>query len=161
MIVVLSLVLGGVVYGWSLALFGRAGALLSVGLYALSPTLLAHARLVTADLAAALFFLLATGAIWRLLERVTPMRLAAAALATAGLLLSKMSGLLILPTAAVLILVRLGSSRGLELAWGCWRRDIRKPGPPAADDRRGGDSDRLPGGRRALGSLWLPFLGSA
>ena len=128
MITLLSMLLGGVVYGWSRALFGRAGALLSVGLYALSPTLLAHARLVTADLAAALFFLLATGAIWRLLERVTPIRLAAAAAATAGLLLLKMSGLLILPVAAVLILVRLGSRRGLEIAWGSWRHEARTAG---------------------------------
>ena len=111
MIAMLSMLLGGVIYSWSLELFGRPGAWLSLGLFVLSPTVLAHARLVTADLAAALFFLLATRAIWRLLESVTPMRIAGAAAATAALLLSKMSGLLILPIAAVLIACQWRSRR--------------------------------------------------
>ncbi len=107
MIVLLSLALGSLVYAWSRARYGSGGGLLSLVLYALSPTMLAHARLVTADLAACLFFLLATGALWRLLLRVTPARLAGTALAVSGLLLSKMSGVLILPIAAILILLRL------------------------------------------------------
>ncbi len=112
MIVILSLLLGGAVYCWSRSLFGQAGAWVSLALYTVSPTLLAHARLATADLAAALFFLLATRAIWSLLERVTPARIFAAAAAIAGLLLSKMSGLLILPIAAILITVKLRAPSG-------------------------------------------------
>jgi len=111
MIAVASVALGICVYLWSRALFGRGGALLSLVLYAASPTVLAHARLVTADLVAALFFVLATGALWRLLERATPARIAAAVLAVAGLLLSKHSGLLILPIAAVLTAVRFAIRR--------------------------------------------------
>ncbi len=127
MIVVLSLALGCLVYAWSRASHGPGGGLLSLALYALSPTMLAHARLITADLFAAGFFLLATGALWRLLERVTPARFAGAALAVSGLQLSKMSGALILPIAAILILLRLAPRRPagaqpsaptLELAFG-------------------------------------------
>ncbi len=118
MIVVISMALASVVYAWSRACHGPAGGLLSLILYALSPTMLAHARLVTADMTAACFFLLSTGAIWRLLDRVTPMRFAGAALATSGLALSKMSWVLILPVAAILALIRLRQERPLELGWG-------------------------------------------
>ncbi len=118
MIVVVSVALASLVYVWSRACHGPSGALLSLTLYALSPTMLAHARLVTADLTAAFFFLLATGTLWRLLQRVTPGRLATASMATSGLLLSKMSGVLILPIGAVMILIRLARNRPLETAWG-------------------------------------------
>ncbi len=118
MIVWLSVALGVTIFCGSRALFGRIGGLLSLTLYAFSPTMLAHARWVTSDLAAALFFLLASGAIWRLLERLSPARFAAAALATAGLLLSKMSGLLILPITVVLLAVRWARRRRLTFAWG-------------------------------------------
>ena len=91
--------------------------MLSLVLYALSPTILAHTRWVTADLAVAFFFLLAAGAIHRLLQRVTPIRFVIAALAISGLLLSKMSGLLILPIAAILIALRLVDGRPLVLSW--------------------------------------------
>ncbi len=128
MIVTLSLLLGGLVYAWSKAAWGRAGGLLSLALYSLSPTMLAHARLVTADLTAALFFLLATGALWRLLERVTPARFAGAALAIAALILSKMSGVLILPIAAILVALRLARRHPLELAWGARQRSIMPRG---------------------------------
>ncbi|MEE8526481.1 MAG: hypothetical protein V3T72_21310 [Thermoanaerobaculia bacterium] len=116
MIALASMALGACVYFWSRALFGPAGALLSLVLYAVSPTILAHARLVTADLFAALFFLLAAGALWRVLDgvatgRATVPRVAMAALAVAGLLLSKHSGLLILPIAAVLTVMRAVESR--------------------------------------------------
>ncbi len=111
MIVVISLALACLVYVWSRACHGPGGGLLSLALYALSPTMLAHARLVTADLAAAFFFLLSAGALWRLLERVTPARLAGAALAVSGLLLAKMSGVLILPMAIILILIHVARSQ--------------------------------------------------
>lgn len=124
MIVLLSLALGTLVYLWSRTVFGVAGGLVSAALYAVSPTMLAHARLVTADLAAALFFMLASATIWRLLARVTGPRALAAALAVAGLLSAKMSGLLILPMAGILILIRLAQRRPLEVVVGAWQRKI-------------------------------------
>ncbi len=112
MIAAASALLGAAVYVGSRALFGPAGALLSLVLYAVSPTILAHGRLVSADLFAALFFLLASAAIWKLFHRITVGRLAAAVAAVAGLLLSKHSGLLIVPIAALLAAARL--ARGVR-----------------------------------------------
>ncbi len=111
MIALSSVALGALVYLWSRALFGRGGAVLSLVLYAWSPTVLAHSRLVTADLAAALFFLLAIGTLARLLERVTAGRLLAAGLATGALVLTKTSWLLLLPMTALLVVWRLCSTR--------------------------------------------------
>lgn len=130
MIALLSVGLGALVYLWSRRLFGVPGGLLSLVLYAWSPTMLAHARMVTADLGAALFFLLAIGSISRLLARVTPGRLLAAGAAVAGLVLAKTSWLLMLPMAALLIggrVIRGGSWRACIGRWSIgartsWRR---------------------------------------
>ncbi len=127
MIAAASAALGWLVYVWSRSLFGRTGALLSLVLYAFSPTILAHGRMVTADLVTAFFFLLASGTLWRLLHRVTPARWAAAALALAGLLLSKHSGWLIVPIAAILVLVRLGRRLPLEVRSGTSRSRLTTP----------------------------------
>ncbi len=125
MIVIVSLALGGLIFAWSRACYGPASGLLSLGLYAFSPTILAHSRWVTADLTAAFFFLLSVWALWRLLQQVTPARLAVAALATSGLLLSKMSGLLILPMAAIMIAVRLADGSPLTLVgWSARHREV-------------------------------------
>lgn len=102
MIALLSAALGALVYLWSRSLYGRPGAVVSLLLFVFSPTVLAHAGLVTADLAAAFFFLLSAGAMGRLLERATAGRLAAAGIAVAGLVLAKMSWPLVLPIAALL-----------------------------------------------------------
>jgi len=117
MIALLSTALGLVVWLWSRRLFGQVGGIISLILYAFSPTILAHGRLITTDLAAGLFFLIAVTALWRVLHRVSPASVALSALAVSGLLLTKMSGLIILPIAGVLVLVRLISNRPTELVW--------------------------------------------
>src|SRR6266700_1461844 len=48
----LGVALGALVFGWSRSLFGSAGGLVSVALFAFCPHLLAHAGLVTSDIAA-------------------------------------------------------------------------------------------------------------
>lgn len=102
MIVLLGMGLVAAVFVWSRRLFG-AGCLVSGLLAAVSPTLLAHGRLVTSDLAAGLFFLLAVAGVWTCLRRVSPLRVLLSSLAAAGLVASKLSGLLIVPVAAVLV----------------------------------------------------------
>lgn len=111
MIALLSTALGLLVWVWSRRLFGETGGLLSLTLYTFSPTMLAHGRLITTDAAVSLFFLLAVTTIWWVLHRITPASILLGAVAVAGLLLSKSSGVLILPMGGVLVLVRLLSKR--------------------------------------------------
>jgi len=54
-IVLLGLLLGYYIFRWAKELYGSRAALLALFLYALSPNILAHARLVTTDLAVACF----------------------------------------------------------------------------------------------------------
>ena len=121
MIAGLSLVLGLGVWFWASRIFGPGGGLISLALYCFSPTILAHGRLTTSDLAAALFFILSVGTAWKLLHRITLATVLGAALAVSGLLLSKMSGVLILPVSVLLVLARVlwGAGRPTRLGNVC------------------------------------------
>ena len=66
--IVLSLLLGLYVLQWSYELYGRNGALLSLGLFVFDPNLLAHGQLVTADLPAALMTTMALYHFWHFLK---------------------------------------------------------------------------------------------
>ena len=124
MTAVLAVGLGLLVYAWSRRLFGPTGGVLSAALYAFCPTLLAHGCLVTADLAAALFFTASVWALWVALHRVSVGSVLTAALAVAALWQAKMSAVLILPMAAVLLGIRLAAGHPMTLAIG-GRREIR------------------------------------
>lgn len=110
--IALGVLLGWFVYRLARELFGTDVGVAAVALFAFSPTVLAHARLVTTDVGATAF---ATGSLW-LLARFArtggvPTVLGAGALA--GLAIAgKYSSLLLLPTAAVLAGIALFSSRG-------------------------------------------------
>jgi 4-amino-4-deoxy-L-arabinose transferase-like glycosyltransferase len=118
MIAVASAVLGLLVYFWSRRLFGAYGGLISLTLYVFSPTMLANGFLATSDLFAALFFTAAMAALWALLQRVTALTLLAACVTTAGLLLSKFSGVLIAPMGLLLLAIRLLNTEPLQIKLG-------------------------------------------
>ncbi|MDI6796963.1 MAG: glycosyltransferase family 39 protein [Desulfatibacillaceae bacterium] len=115
MVILASILLGIVVFAWSKSLFGAAGGLISLTLYAFSPTMLAHARLSTSDMIVTLFFLLCTGALWRLACRINPKTLLLAGAAGAGLVLSKMSGVLIAPIWLVLMVFAAWRKKPIEI----------------------------------------------
>jgi hypothetical protein len=119
MTAVLAVGLGLLVYAWSRRLFGPAGAVLSAALYAFCPTLLAHGRLATPDLAAALFFTASVWSLWVAFHTVSPRSVLVAALALAGLWQAKMSAVLIGPMALGLLGIRLASGRPMAVARGC------------------------------------------
>ena len=116
MISLLGAALCLLIYSWSRRLFGQAGGLLSLVLCIFSPTILAHGRLMTSDLAAALFFACFAWAFWTVLHKITPVTLLLSCLSAAALLLSKMSGVLLVPMAAILTVIRLYSKQNLILA---------------------------------------------
>jgi hypothetical protein len=106
-IAVLSVLTGLVVFFWGRQLFGTRGGLISLALFALSPTMLAHGALATSDMAAALFLTLSLWCLWQLLHEVTWLRVSASCLAMGGLFLAKFSAPVIVLIAAPLVVVRL------------------------------------------------------
>ena len=106
MIALLGAALVLLVYQWSSELFGWRGGFISMLLCAFCPALLAHGALVTSDMAVAFFFTFAAWAFWRLCQQATPARLVVCAFAITGLFLSKMSGVIILPVIAALLVIR-------------------------------------------------------
>ena len=114
-------VLGGLaVFAWSRALFGAAGGLLSLSLYAFEPTVLAHARWVTMDVPVAALGAWALFAWWRAARSgLRPLPCALAGLALGLALAAKFSALALLPAMAACELAaarRAGFGRRLA-AW--------------------------------------------
>lgn len=126
---VLAVALVALAWAWSRRLFGAEGGNLTLLLCVFSPMLLANGPLITSDIAASLFFLAAVGAYWRLLHRVTAWTTLLSGAATAGLFLSKMSAVLLVPIAGVLLIARLASAAPLSLA-------LPRPREVAARGRR-------------------------
>ena len=114
----LAVLLGLLLFAWSRSLWGSWGGLLSLALYATSPTMLAHGRLVTTDLPAALAF---AATIWAwsrwsdapdveaspngLLDRHRLGRLLVAATSLGLALGVKFSAILLLPVVGVALLL--------------------------------------------------------
>jgi len=107
MVVILSVILGGVIFACSRRLHGDGAGLLSLALYAFSPLVIAHGSLATTEMATALLFTLATLALWRVVEAPGPIPAVLAGLATGALLATKISGLLIVPIAVILVVARI------------------------------------------------------
>ena len=72
----LGVLLALVVYAWARALFGKPAGLLGLAMAVTCPTLLAHARLVTTDLPAALGFTATSWLVWRWLKAASLRRAA-------------------------------------------------------------------------------------
>jgi hypothetical protein len=69
MTAIMSVAVGLLVFLWSRRLFGTAGAFVSLGFFAFSPTFLAHGGYATSDVCMAFFMLASVGAYWRHLGR--------------------------------------------------------------------------------------------
>ena len=126
MIALLGLGLGLVVYGWSRSLFGPTGGMISLILYTFCPNLLAHGSLMTSDMAIALALTAALWCLWQLLHRVSWHRVLGTGLVLGLLFVSKMSAVLVLPMALLLLVVRLGAKQPLPVELGPSRR-VERP----------------------------------
>jgi hypothetical protein len=113
----LGVTLGALIYAWTRRLVSPAGAWVSLLLFVFSPTFLAHGPLVTSDLAAALFFTAATGAIWMALHQITAATVVGAAVLLAGAFLSKLSAPILIVVAIVMTIVRLIDGRSLTVGF--------------------------------------------
>ena len=79
---------------------------------------------MTSDTAAALFLAASAWAIWTALERLTLGRVLLSALIMGALFLTKMSALLIVPVALLLVGARLADGRPLGVSLGGFRREL-------------------------------------
>jgi tetratricopeptide (TPR) repeat protein len=98
-----GLVLGLLVFAWTREWLGPAAAIVAVGLYTCEPNLAAHAALVTTDLPVTCFMFAASYFLWRDVRRPTVSDTAALAIATAFAIVTKFSGLLLLPVIAIML----------------------------------------------------------
>lgn len=94
---VISLLAGLLLFTWARRLYGVGGAFCALALYALSPNILAHARLVTVDLGFAAASLLAAHACWRSAVKPVFGRAAWMGAALGLALLTKHSALVLVP----------------------------------------------------------------
>lgn len=103
--ILLTLLLGVLLYAWSYRCFGRSIALLTTALYAFSPTILAHGRYVTTDIGATLGFFIGITTFILFLQNRTGARFFAAGIAFGIAQLLKFSLILLIPMYGILILV--------------------------------------------------------
>lgn len=117
MIVLLGVALGAVIYTWSRRLFGPLGGIISLTIYTFSPTCLAHGRLITSDMAVTLAFTVSLACMWKAMHRISVATVLASSVAMGLLFVAKMSAVLILPVALLLLGIRVLVGRPLIVAW--------------------------------------------
>src|SRR5690242_17369114 len=104
-----------VLYIWGRCLVGTAAALGALFLYALDPTVVAHAFLTTLDVGLAAFTMLFLFALWHYLRNPNLKRLLLCGAALGAVLATKFSAVVLLPVAGLLILVAVWK-RGAQAA---------------------------------------------
>jgi hypothetical protein len=105
-----GILLGWFVYVWASSLYGTGGGLLSLFLYCLSPNILAHSGLITADLCLSTFGFLTVYLFWQNTRSPSVVRIITGGVALGLTLTSKYAGVIWIPLLVVLaVLERLRS----------------------------------------------------
>jgi hypothetical protein len=116
---VFTLALAALLGAWAGRLFGPIGGMAGLWLAVFDPTLLAHGKQVTSDVAVAAFMAAAVYAFWRWREAGHVGWLAAATLATTAAILSKLTALLLAPIFGLLLAIEAAA------AWRAGRKPTR------------------------------------
>jgi hypothetical protein len=106
-IVALGLLMGLIVYLWARDLYGPAAGVVALTFFAFNPTLIAHSHIVTADVGAATFLVLALYAFYRWALQPTPLRMLVAGLALGVAQLAKGTAVLLYPILLLLLVIAL------------------------------------------------------
>jgi 4-amino-4-deoxy-L-arabinose transferase-like glycosyltransferase len=114
-IMLLSLLLGALVYRWAADLFGARAGLVALFLYVFDPGIVSNSQLNTTDIGALAFGLLAVYAGWRAVRRPTARLTVLMGLALGMSMAAKVSGLFFVPMLAAPVGVAL-----LRAEWGRW-----------------------------------------
>jgi hypothetical protein len=103
----LGVALALVVFFWSRRLHGDGAGLISLSFCCFCPVVIANSGLATTDIATALFFALAVWSFWTLLHRVSGWTVLGCGLAIGGLMATKLSGVLFVPMAVLMLVAKL------------------------------------------------------
>lgn len=112
--ILLAVFFGWLIFIWTRNHFGSAPALMTLILFTLSPTILAHSRYVTTDLGAAFGFFIGVVAYISFLEKPTWRNVSFAGLAFGLAQLLKFSLILLLPIYSIMILAYIWSRPNLH-----------------------------------------------
>ena len=104
-VLVLSLLLGILVYRWAKRLYGRRAGVVALFFYAFSPTVISQSGLATQDLGVAFFVTLALYHFWKFCRGPSFRLLFATGVSIGLALASKHNALLLIPSLLVLVLV--------------------------------------------------------
>jgi 4-amino-4-deoxy-L-arabinose transferase-like glycosyltransferase len=115
MMVLTGVLLGWFVYVWSFSLYGEASSILAIVLYSFCPNILAHARLITPDITVATFSFLTFYYLWRFLRNESTVDAVIGGLCLGLALLSKFTGLLLVPICLGLMFLWRAKERKLNL----------------------------------------------
>ncbi len=112
-----SLLAAIAVFLWSKSIFGYGGALLSLSLYVACPSILGIGFVIGADAPANLFFILSAWALWNFLDRITPFSICALGFSCGALALTKMSCLVFIIYAFILLCARVAAGSPVRIGW--------------------------------------------
>jgi hypothetical protein len=112
----LGVALALVVFFWSRRLHGAGAGLISLAFCCLCPVVIANSGLATTDIAVTLFFSLAVWSVWTLLHWVSGWTVLRCGLAVGGLMATKLSGVLIVPMAVLMLAAKLGLRHPVTVA---------------------------------------------
>ncbi len=99
----LTVLLGALIFLWGRQLLGEAAALAALAIYALDPIILGHGHLATMDVGLAAFVVLFFFTLWNYLEQPTPLRMALCGVTLGLMLCAKFSAIFLLPVAMLLM----------------------------------------------------------
>jgi 4-amino-4-deoxy-L-arabinose transferase-like glycosyltransferase len=116
MTTLLGVALALVVFFWSRRMHGVGAGLISLGFCCLCPVVIANSGLATTDIAVTLFFSLAVWTFWTLLHRISVGTVLWCGLAVGGLMATKLSGVLIVPMAMLILAAKLGLRHPVTVA---------------------------------------------
>jgi hypothetical protein len=117
-IVAIGVLLGMYVFSWSRRLYGDRAGLFALILYTFSPNILAHTSLATQDLGLTTFTFIGAYHFWAYLRGPNASGLLACGAAFAAAVLSKTSGIFLIPIALIFASIALAKGDGL----GSWDR---------------------------------------
>ncbi len=117
-IMLLSVLLGIVIFLFSKKLFGAKAALFSLVLYVFNPTIIAHSSLATIDIGSAFFSFLAVYFFWKFINDISLRNIILAGITFGAAQLSKFTAIYLFPVYVILAIIIIYKKRNPEVPLG-------------------------------------------